>query len=326
MFDIEKFIDEVKIERECDTDDCEYEVTKKAMGMYLKYPCYEKWEKKLHANTIVNYLKNPNEEPKKSGYKGSHVLISNNSGQSCRGALTADILTSIGKPFKAITLNGNADTGEGIKKYLCNDLNEKYLDERKEIIKYLKTFANVYYWCGNMMPVVCNWKGAADEGIRKVKVLYEAFDASETDASEARDYLKKWMSGNPDITGRYVKVKDLYTGWINTLWKGQGRKIFFKNYYLNDFIKKDQDQKILAREDIPLFDYKSLSNGNIINWLLINTKLIIQRSYRIQYQFSKDWNDSAKDEENVKSIMRYILKQDGFTENEIEAENLATIF
>lgn len=153
--------------------------------------CYENWEKKPYADTIVNYLKsNQEQEIKKerSGYKGSHVLISNNSGQSCRVALTADILTSIGKPFKAITLNGNADTGEGIKKYLCNDVNEKYLDERKEIIKYLKTFANVYYWCGNMMPVVCNWKGAADEGIRKVKVLYEAFDASETDASEARDY------------------------------------------------------------------------------------------------------------------------------------------
>ena len=82
----------------------------------------------------------------------------------------------------------------------------------------------------------------------------------------------------------------------------------------------------MAREDIPLFDYKSLSNGDIINWLLINTKLIIQRSYRIQYQFSKDWKDSAKDEENVKSIMRYVFKQAGFTENEIEAENLATIF
>ena len=57
-----------------------------------------------------------------------------------------------------------------------------------------------------------------------------------------------------------------------------------------------------------------------------NTKLIIQRSYRIVYQFSEDWNDSAKDEENVKSIMRYIFKQAGFTENKIEAENLATIF
>lgn len=325
MFDVKEFINKVDVKRTCEGDDCEFEVTEHAMNLYcLKYPCYENWEKKPYADTIVNYLKsNQEQEIKKerSGYKGSHVLV-----DDIGDALTADILTSIGKPFKAITLNGNADTGEGIKKYLCNDLNEKYLDERKEIIKYLKTFANVYYWCGNMMPVVCNWKGAADEGIRKVKVLYEAFDASETDASEARDYLKKWMSGNPDITGRYVKVKDLYTGWINTLWKGQGRKIFFKNYYLNDFIKKDQDQKILAREDIPLFDYKSLSNGNIINWLLINTKLIIQRSYRIQYQFSKDWNDSAKDEENVKSIMRYIFKQAGFTENEIEAENLATIF
>ena len=134
------------------------------------------------------------------------------------------------------------------------------------------------------------------------------------------------MSGDSDITGCNVKVKDLYMGWINTLWKGQGRKIFFKNYYLNDFIKKDQDHKILVREDIFLFDYKSLSNGDIINWLLINTKLIIQRSYRIQYQFSKDWKDSAKDEENVKSIMRYVFKQAGFNEKEIEAENLATIF
>ena len=41
------------------------------------------------------------------------------------------------------------------------------------------------------------------------------------------------MSGDPDITGRYVKVKDLYTGWINELWNGRER--FFEKYYLNDF-------------------------------------------------------------------------------------------
>ena len=60
------------------------------------------------------------------------------------------------------------------------------------------------------------------------------------------------------------------------------------------------------------------------SWFIENTKLIIQRSYRIVYQFSEDWNDSAKDEENVKSIMQYVFKQAGF--NETEAKNLATIF
>ena len=35
------------------------------------------------------------------------------------------------------------------------------------------------------MPVVCNWRGAADEGIHKVKILYEAFDASKTVAGDA---------------------------------------------------------------------------------------------------------------------------------------------
>ena len=37
----------------------------------------------------------------RSGYKGSYVLV-DDSGD----ALTAGILTSIGKPFKSITLNG----------------------------------------------------------------------------------------------------------------------------------------------------------------------------------------------------------------------------
>lgn len=314
MFDCESFINDVKIERECKGDDCEYEVTKKAMGIYLKYPSYGDWEILLHGNTLQDYLRNG--EHIKDGhrgvryYRGAYLLKN----KEKKRTLTADILTSIGKPFKAIVLNGNADTGEGIKKYLCNDVNEKYLEERKEIIKYLKAFAYVYYWCGNMMPVVCNWKGATDEGIHKARVLYEAFDASETDVSETRAYLKKWMSGDPDITGRNVKVKDLYTGWINTLWKGQGRKKFFENYYLNDFIKKDKDQKILVREDIPLFDYKSLSNSDIINWLLINTKLIIQRSYRIQCKFFCDWNCKKEHMENVKSIMRYVFKQVGFDE------------
>lgn len=321
MFDVKEFINKVDVKRTCEGDDCEFEVTEHAMNLYcLKYPCYENWKKKPYADTIVNYLKsNQEQEIKKerSGYKGSHVLV-DDSGD----ALTADILTSIGKPFKAITLNGNTDTGEGIKKYLCKDVNEKYIDERKEIIKYLKAFAYVYYWCGNMIPVVCNWKGAADEGIHKVNVLYETFDASETDVSDARAYFEKWMLGDSDITGRNVWVKVLYTGWINALWKE--RSVFFEDYYLSDFIKVDQNQKILVREDISLFDYKSLSNGDIINWLLINTKLIIQRSYRIQYKFTGKWNDSAKDEENVKSIMQYVFKQAGF--NELEAKNLATIF
>ena len=63
-------------------------------------------------------------------------------------------------------------------------------------------------------------------------------------------------------------------------------------------------------------------------WFLNNAKLIIQRSYRIQCQFFGDWNCPKEKEhmENVKSIMRYVFKQAGFTENEIEAENLATIF
>ena len=70
MFDVKEFINKVDVKRTCEGDDCEFEVTEHAMNLYcLKYPCYEKWEKKLHANTIVNYLKNPNEEPKKAVIK-----------------------------------------------------------------------------------------------------------------------------------------------------------------------------------------------------------------------------------------------------------------
>ena len=64
----EMFINEVKIERECDTDDCEYEVTKKAMAMYLKYPCYREWEIFLYGNTLQDYLRNG--EHIKDGHRG----------------------------------------------------------------------------------------------------------------------------------------------------------------------------------------------------------------------------------------------------------------
>ena len=69
------------VSREFEEDDCEYEVTKKAMFSYLKYPCYEKWIPFLYGGTRENYLNY--ERVLKNGdrgdqdYKGAFLLRHN---------------------------------------------------------------------------------------------------------------------------------------------------------------------------------------------------------------------------------------------------------
>lgn len=62
--------------------------------------------------------------------------------------------------------------------------------------------------------------------------------------------------------------------------------------------------------------------------LLNHVKMIIQRSYRIYYQFSGDWNDPKEKihKENLQEIMRYVFEEAGFSKEEVEFETFLEPF
>lgn len=143
---------------------CEFEVTSKAMEYYRNYPCYDKnskWKPIVFQNSINVYYSSDEEERREyenksaSGYKGAHLLVNEESGI----ALTADILTSIYHPFTSLVFEYNSLDGEGLSNLFKNMDIENYSKNIVAIYPYMKAFAKVYYWCGNMMPVICNWRG-----------------------------------------------------------------------------------------------------------------------------------------------------------------------
>lgn len=309
----EMFIDDVEILRN-DNEKCEVEVCQKAMQLYKKYPYYKEW-KEIPCESVYLYYKNYVEN--KENAQAPYVLVNPVSGI----AVTADILTSIRGPINCLTKNKYCNVKVEDAFEIIHDIqNEECLpEEYNDLNRYIKAFSRVYYWCGNMMPMICNAKGQNDTWNNKLVTIFSFFQSQNVNLD-----FNKLLSGEMD--GRNVHPGQLYEGWTYYIFK----ECFVKINYLNDHVDIDDEKNIVVKQIEPFANLKKdvdkYDKEKVKNWFINNTKLIIQRSYRIQYQFSKDWNDSAKDEENVKSIMRYIFKQAGFTENDIETENLATIF
>ena len=162
MIQVTDFINKVDI-TDSDNVNCEFEVRKKAMDFYKKYPYYEKddWEIIKFQNSVNQYntlkdAKKYNEievykEKSKSGYKGAHLLVNKSKGIG----LTADILTSITVPYKKITnVVPSLKGGKEIK----DEILKGDLEIPNDLEPYFKAFAIVYYWCGNMMPTVGNFR------------------------------------------------------------------------------------------------------------------------------------------------------------------------
>ena len=322
----EMFIDDVKIERECRDDICEYEVTKKAMTIYkMKYDCYKTSEVKEIGTTLSYYLRNKEQDYPKRNCRGACILINKS------GALTADTLTSIKSPINTLVeTKYGKETGEDIQSYILQNRCTYKKEYTQDVTNAVKAFAYVYRWCGNMMPVICNYSmGSPDKVIgdnwkNKINLILNITINKSQDCYE--DEVKNY---NVFLAGKgsgYWKQNKLWPGWL----KETEYDYFIAQNYLEDFIDRNGTQictkDICKKADIENFRDIYQDAKNVKKWFLVNTKLIIQRSYRIQYQFSKDWKDSEKDEENAKSIMRYVFKQAGFNEKEIEAENLSTIF
>ncbi|WP_241502089.1 hypothetical protein [Streptococcus oralis] len=310
MIQVTDFINKVNI-TDSDNVNCEFEVRKKAMDFYKKYPYYEKddWEIIKFQNSVNKYnkLKNDKEieaykEKSESEYKGAHLLVNKSKGI----ALTADILTSIRLPCERIAkvetcLRGGKEIKDGILK--------DYIEIPHDLQPYFKAFAIVYYWCGNMMPVVESFipgSYGADNWLWKMNIIINCH------------------KGGPHQNWR---------NWIKENW-GENLNKFITDYYFEDcFEKNTLNIKYIVRESDPnlhpancIPNISSLNNENMINlqknnnklakeFLINHVKVIIQRSYRIENKFHGDWKKKEKDE--VKEIFKEIFAQAGFNGKQI---------
>ena len=310
MIQVNEFINKVDI-TDSDNVNCEFEVRKKAMDFYKKYPYYEEddWEIIKFQNSVNKYnkLKNDKEieaykEKSKSGYKGAHLLVNKSKGV----ALTADILTSIRLPCERIAkvetcLRGGKEIKDGILK---DDIEIPH-----DLEPYFKAFAIVYYWCGNMMPVVESFppgSDGADNWLWKMKTIIDCH----TPGSH-----QNWRN------------------WIKENW-GEDLNKFITDFYFEDcfekntlninYIVRESDQNFNTANCIP--NIFSLNNENMKNlqknnnklakeFLINHVKVIIQRSYRIENKFHGDWKKEEEDE--VKEIFKEIFAQAGFNGGQI---------
>lgn len=305
MIQVNEFINKVDI-TDSDNVNCEFEVRKKAMDFYKKYPFYEEddWEIIKFQNSVNQYntlmdAQKYNEieaykEKSKSGYKGAHLLVNKSKGI----ALTGDILTSITVPYKKITnvepsLKGGKEIKDGIL--------EDDLEIPHDLEPYFKAFAIVYYWCGNMMPTVGNFRPGrygGDNWLLKTDTIINCLKA-----------------------GPHQNWRD----WIKESW-GEDLNKFITDYYFEDCFDKDSlfIKNIISYPNGGNIYSLKKRNLDILQenehklakeFLINHVKVIIQRSYRIENKFHGDWKKEEKDE--VKEIFKEIFAQAGFNGGQI---------
>lgn len=305
MIQVTDFINKVNI-TDSDNVNCEFEVRKKAMDFYKKYPYYEKddWEIIKFQNSVNQYntlmdAQKYNEieaykEKSESKYKGAHLLVNKSKGI----ALTGDILTSITVPYKKITnvepsLKGDKEIKGGILK--------DYLEIPHGLEPYFKAFALVYYWCGNMMPTVGNFRPGrygGDNWLLKMDTIMDCHKAGSH--QNWRDWIKESWGGdlNKFITDFYFE--DCFDKYSLTI-----KNIVSSPNGVNIYSLKKSNLDILQANE------HKLAKEFLIN----HVKVIIQRSYRIENEFHGDWKKEEEDE--VKEIFKEIFAQAGFNGGQI---------
>lgn len=305
MIQVTDFINKVNI-TDSDNVTCEFEVRKKAMDFYKKYPYYEKddWEIIKFQNSVNQYntlmdAQKYNEieaykEKSESKYKGAHLLVNKSKGI----ALTADILTSITVPYKKITnVEPNLKGGKEIKGGILKD----DLEIPHGLEPYFKAFAIVYYWCGNMMPTVGNFRPGrygGDNWLLKMDTIIDCHKAGSH--QNWRDWIKESWGGdlNKFITDFYFEdCFDKYSLTIkNIISYPNGDNIYSLKKSNLDILQANEHK--LAKE-----------------FLINHAKVIIQRSYRIENEFHGDWKKEEEDE--VKEIFKDIFSRAGFNGGQI---------
>ena len=305
MMQVTDFINKVDI-TDRDNVTCEFEVRKKAMDFYKKYPFYEEddWEIIKFQNSVNQYntlmiAQKYNEieaykEKSKSGYKGAHLLVNKSKGI----ALTGDILTSITVPYKKITnVEPSLKGGKEIKDWILKD----DLEIPHDLEPYFKAFAIVYYWCGNMMPTVGNFRPGrygGDNWLLKMDTIIDCLKAGPH--QNWRDWIKESWGGdlNKFITDFYFEdCFDKYSLTIkNIVSSPNGGNIYSLKKSNLDILQENEHK--LAKE-----------------FLINHVKVIIQRSYRIENEFHGDWKKEEEDE--VKEIFKDIFSRAGFNGEQI---------
>lgn len=305
MIQVNEFINKVDI-KDSDNINCEFEVRKKAMDFYKKYPFYEEddWEIIKFQNSVNQYntlmdAQKYNEieaykEKSKSGYKGAHLLVNKSKGI----ALTGDILTSITVPYKKITnVEPSLKGGKEIKDWILED----DLEIPHDLEPYFKAFAIVYYWCGNMMPTVGNFRPGrygGDNWLLKMDTIINRLKA-----------------------GPHQNWRD----WIKENW-GEDLNKFITDFFFEDCFDKDSltIKNIISYPNGDNIYSLKKSNLDILQanehklakeFLINHAKVIIQRSYRIENEFHGDWNKEEEDE--VKEIFKDIFSRAGFNGGQI---------
>ena len=325
----ENFIQDVDIE--CPNASCEYEVCENAMNFYKKYPYYkgDEWEVLKFQGTLKTYYCGNEDEREKYkwkkvqvGYKGAHLLVKKPKKvhEKRELALTADILTSIQSPInKILKKYGSCDKcytrekGAVIKEEILSDHNRfTGISDRKPDLKpYLKAFAYVYYWCGNMMPTICNYKGT-DECIEKIKKIKDAPE------QELVEQYNNFISGK--IKDMRQLTMGIWSEWARNFWdeKETGTSDWWLKFVNDNYFEDYLDDNNEIRSDIKLFyEYK---DGDEKECFLNNTKLIIKRSYRIKNTINGSWNDAknAKHKECIQCIFKNVLSKSGFKDEELQ--------
>lgn len=280
MYDVKEFIKKVEITRETG-DTCEFEVCKKAMDKYIEYYlCYEGWEKKETSYS----------EKSRSGYKGSYELCKDDK------ILTADIITSIKAPvnrtLKKIGCVQFGSNGENIRGKILEGKSDEYM----KILPYFTCFSIVYYWIGNMMPVISNpnrGMSNIDNWNEKITQLRNSF---KNEVVKNKGWRKEW------------------DWWIKDLWGDKGFKDFINSYCLQDMVELSNNEYIVKN----IVNKKNSITVNwdiedIKKWYINNTKLIIQRSYRIVYGYDGEWNEESFKPVNI--IMRDVFKIAGISDD-----------
>ena len=305
MIQVTNFINKVDI-TDSDNVNCEFEVRKKAMDFYKKYPFYEEddWEIIKFQNSVNQYNTlmdaqkyneiESNKEKSKSGYKGAHLLVNKSKGI----ALTGDILTSITVPYKKITnVEPSLKDGKEIKDWILKD----DIEIPHDLEPYFKAFAIVYYWCGNMMPAVGNFRPGrygGDNWLLKMDTIINCLKA-----------------------GPHQNWRD----WIKENW-GEDLNKFITDFFFEDCFDKDSliIKNIISYPNGDNIYSLKKSNLDILQanehklakeFLINHVKVIIQRSYRIENEFHGDWK--KKEEDEVKEIFKDIFSRAGFNGEQI---------
>ena len=306
MIQVTDFINKVDI-TDSDNVNCEFEVRKKAMDFYKKYPFYEEddWEIIKFQNSVNQYNNlmdaqkykeiEAYKEKSKSGYKGAHLLVNKSKGV----ALTADILTSIRLPCERIAkVETCLRDGKEIKDGILKD----DIEIPHGLEPYSKAFAIVYYWCGNMMPTVGNFRPGRYGGDNWLLKM---------------DTIIKCLKAGPHQNWR---------DWIKENW-GEDLNKFITDFYFEDCFDKDSliIKNIISYPNGGNIYSLKKTNLDILQenehklakeFLINHVKVIIQRSYRIENEFHGDWK--KKEENEVKEIFKEIFAQAEFNDKQID--------